>query len=141
MEYVSPASSAARPRTWAFAAVLLLSGCTYWDGAMRPDDPARERRVAAFYDAAVPGTTTRQQAEALLGPPYCVRPLSNGDIELRWAGPSTKVNAVHFLGVTTKRYVAKGGWGFPLVFHDDVMIRKETWVPGTDGSEPCVRQH
>jgi hypothetical protein len=117
---------------------LLLAACTYMDGGMRPDDKVRENHMSAAYRAMVEGRTTQRDAEAALGQPYCIRPLKTGEVELRWGGPSTKINEVHFLGMTTNRYVATGGWAMALVFSDGTLVGKPEIVPGTDGDEPCV---
>lgn len=121
------------------ASVMLLAGCTYQDGAFRPDNKVRAERLGAVYKSFVVGKTTRDEAEAALGQPYCRRSLRDGDLELRWGGPMTRVRAVHFLGVETKRYVAYNSWAFALIFEHDVVVGKtDVVVNGNDGSEPCV---
>jgi hypothetical protein len=118
--------------------VLLLAGCTYWDGGMLPDDRVRATRMKAAYSATIVGQTTRKDAEAALGLPYCSRSLRSGEVELRWGGLSTKINDVQFLGVRTKRYVVNGQWDLTLAFRDDVLVDKAPGWNSPDSDQPCV---
>jgi hypothetical protein len=125
--------------TYVLTSLLGLAGCTYSDGAFKPDNNPRAIRLNAAYKSLVIGKTTRGEAEQVLGRPYCMRDLRDGDIELRWGGPSTRIRSVHFLGIETRRYVSHNSWAFALILQQNVVVRKkDVVVNGIDGSEPCV---
>lgn len=125
--------------TYILTSLLALTGCSYDDAAFRPDSEPRATRLNAAYKSLIIGKTTRGEAEQALGRPYCTRNLRDGDVELRWGGPMTRVRRVHFLGIETRRYVAHNSWAFALILQHDVVVqKKDVVVNGIDGSEPCV---
>jgi len=125
--------------TYVLMSLLTLTGCSYDDAAFRPDSEPRATPLNAAYKSLTIGKTTRGEAEQALGRSYCTRNLRDGDVELRWGGPMTRVRRVHFLGIETRRYAAHNSWAFALILHQDVVVqKKDVVVNGIDGSEPCV---